>query len=83
VFHNLLISGNLQRERELSFADFRQLLPISADFGRIFSHRLSHGFQPGQRSYTQQTAGCLSHLTIRDSPWQDSRVPFRRWIWPN
>ena len=45
MFHNLLIPRKLQEERELRFVDFRQFSPILADFGRIFSHRFSHGIQ--------------------------------------
>ena len=42
MFHNLLISRKLQKERALPFADLKQLSPTFAHFGRIFSHRFSH-----------------------------------------
>ena len=49
MFHNLLISRKLQKERELPFADFRQFSPIFADFGKILSHSFSHGIRSHQR----------------------------------
>ncbi len=49
MFHNPINSRKLQEERELPFADFTQFSAILADFGRIFSHRFSHGIQSHQK----------------------------------
>jgi len=62
VFHNLLISRKLQKERELPFADLRQFSPIFADFGRIFSHRFSHGIGVNPSGETNQIS---THAFLR------------------